>query len=143
MYSKYKNNLLGVISDVGFTVHKGDPTDQEKLDAGIELVKHIKADNEKMPILLQSSQDSISTVAQELGVGFLRKYSKTLMIQLSDFIKEEFGFGDFIFRGADRMEYGRAANLTELEGLIRTVPDDILLRATSKNMLSKWFYERV
>ena len=28
-----------------------------------------------MPVLLQSSQESISSVAEELGVGFLRKYS--------------------------------------------------------------------
>ena len=142
MYSKYKHNLLGVISDVGFTVHKDDSPEMEKLDAGIELVRHIKADNEKMPILLQSSQDSISSVAQELGVGFLRKYSKTLMLQLADFIKEEFGFGDFVFRDADHVEYGRAANLKELEAMVREVPDEVLLFNTSKNMLSKWFMAR-
>ena len=142
MYTRYRNNLLGVISDVGFTVHKGDSADMEKLDAGIDLVKHIKADNEKMPILLQSSQDSISAVAKELGVGFLRKYSKTLMLQLSDFIKEEFGLGDFVFRDANHVEYGRAANLKELEAIIREVPDEVLLYVTSKNMLSKWFMAR-
>ena len=142
MYTRYRNNLLGVISDVGFTVHKGDSAEMEKLDAGIDLVKHIKADNEKMPILLQSSQDSISAVAKELGVGFLRKYSKTLMLQLSDFIKEEFGFGDFVFRDANHVEYGRAANLKELEAIIREVPDEVLLYVTSKNMLSKWFMAR-
>ena len=142
MYTRYRNNLLGVISDVGFTVHKGDSADMEKLDAGIDLVKHIKADNEKMPILLQSSQDSISAVAKELGVGFLRKYSKTLMLQLSDYIKEEFGFGDFVFRDANHVEYGRAANLKELEAIIREVPDEVLLYVTSKNMLSKWFMAR-
>lgn len=142
MYTRYRNNLLGVISDVGFTVHKGDSADMEKLDAGIDLVKHIKADNDKMPILLQSSQDSISAVAKELGVGFLRKYSKTLMLQLSDFIKEEFGFGDFVFRDANHVEYGRAANLKELEAIIREVPDEVLLYVTSKNMLSKWFMAR-
>ena len=142
MYTRYRNNLLGVISDVGFTVHKGDSADMEKLDAGIDLVKHIKADNEKMPILLQSSQDSISEVAKELGVGFLRKYSKTLMLQLSDYIKEEFGFGDFVFRDANHVEYGRAANLKELEAIIREVPDEVLLYVTSKNMLSKWFMAR-
>ena len=131
-----------MISDVGFTVHKGDSADMEKLDAGIDLVKHIKADNEKMPILLQSSQDSISEVAKELGVGFLRKYSKTLMLQLSDYIKEEFGFGDFVFRDANHVEYGRAANLKELEAIIREVPDEVLLYVTSKNMLSKWFMAR-
>lgn len=142
MYTRYRNNLLGVISDVGFTVHKGDSADMEKLDAGIDLVKHIKADNDKMPILLQSSQDSISEVAKELGVGFLRKYSKTLMLQLSDYIKEEFGFGDFVFRDANHVEYGRAANLKELEAIIREVPDEVLLYVTSKNMLSKWFMAR-
>ena len=142
MYSKYKSNLLGVISDVGFTVHKGDSPEQEKLDAGIDLVKHIKNDNPIMPILLQSSQDSISTVAEELGVGFLRKYSKTLMIQLSEYIRDEFGFGDFVFRDADRHEYGKASNLKELEFMMRNVPDNVLLYNTSKNMFTKWFLAR-
>ena len=142
MYSRYKSNLLGVISDVGFTVHKGDRPEDEKLDAGIELVKHIREDDPVMPILLQSSQDSISIEAERLGVGFLRKYSKTLMIQLSEYIRDEFGFGDFIFRDADRKEYGHASNLHQLEHMMRNVPDDVLLYTTSKNMFSKWFFAR-
>ena len=142
MYEKYKNNLLGVISDVGFTLHKDEGPEKEILDAGVRLARHIKADDHMMPVLLQSSQASISSVAQEIGVGFLKKYSKTLMLQLSDYIKEEFGFGDFVFRDDTRAEYGRASNLKELEALVRTVPDDVLLKATSKNMLSKWFYAR-
>ena len=142
MYEKYKNNLLGVISDVGFAMHKDEDQENEVLDAGVQLVRHIRQDDPMMPVLLQSSQGSIAEVAQELGVGFLEKYSKTLMLQLSDYIKEEFGFGDFIFRDSDHIEYGRASNLKELETLVRTVPEDVLLRATSKNMLSKWFYAR-
>ena len=142
MYDKYKSNLLGVISDVGFAVHKDEGIDKEKQDAGIDLVKHIRKDDPMMPILLQSSQESYAAVAEELNVGFLRKYSKTLMIQLYDFIKEEFAFGDFIFRNPDRTEFGRAANLKELEILMRAVPDEVLLGATSKNMLSKWFMAR-
>ena len=142
LYEKYKHNLLGVISDVGFTLHKDEGMDKEVLDAGVQLVRHIKADDPMMPVLLQSSQESIGGVAQEIGVGFLKKYSKTLMLQLSDYIKEEFGFGDFVFRDENRVEYGRASNLKELESLVRTVPDEVLSRATSKNMLSKWFYSR-
>lgn len=142
MYEKYKNNLLGVISDVGFTMHKDEGPDKEVLDAGIQLVSHIKADDPMMPVLLQSSQASVAAVAQEIGVGFLKKYSKTLMLQLAEYIREEFGFGDFVFRDDDRVEYGRASNLKELEALVRTLPDDVLLKATSKNMLSKWFYSR-
>ena len=142
MYSKYKSKLLGVISDVGFNVHKGDKPEDEKLDAGIELVKHIRQDNPTMPILLQSSQDSISVQAERLGVGFLRKYSKTLMLQRSEYIRDEFGFGDFVFRDKERREYGHAANLKELEHMMRNVPDDVLLYTTSKNMFSKWFLAR-
>ena len=142
MYSKYKSNLLGVISDVGFAVHKDDRPEDEKRDAGIDLVKHIKADDPMMPVLLQSSQDEISAVAEQLGVGFLRKYSKTLMIQLSDYIRDEFGFGDFVFRDAEHAEYARASNLKELENMMRNVPDEVLLYNTSKNMFSKWFFAR-
>lgn len=142
MYEKYKTNLLGVISDVGFCEHRNGRPEDEKLDAGIELVRHIKNDDPKMPVLLQSSQDSICPIADELGVGFLRKYSKTLMIQLYEYIKEEFAFGDFVFRDTERVEYGRAANLKELEIMMREVPEDILLANTSKNMLSKWFMAR-
>ena len=141
-YTRYKDNLLGVISDVGFNVHKDEGPEMEKLDAGIDLVKHIKADNPKMPILLQSSQDSISLVAEQLGVGFLRKYSKTLILQLADYISEEFGFGDFVFRDANHVEYGRAANLKELEAILKEVPDEVILYNASKNMLSKWFLAR-
>lgn len=141
-YNKYKSNLLGVISDVGFVRHKDDAPEMEQLDAGIELVKYIKEDDPMMPILLQSSQGSIAAVAKELGVGFLRKWSKTLMIQLSDYIKEEFGFGDFVFRDASRKEYGRASNLKDMEVLIKSIPDDVLIYNTSKNMLSKWLYSR-
>lgn len=142
MYEKYKSNLLGVISDVGFCAHRGESPEMEKLDAGLDLVRHIKADDPMMPVLLQSSQESIAEVAEEMGVGFLRKYSKTLMIQLYDYIKEEFAFGEFVFRDANRIEYGRAANLKELELLMRDISDEILLANTSKNMLSKWFMAR-
>lgn len=141
-YQKYKTNILGVISDVGFVLHRNDPPETEKADAGIDLVKMIKEDDPYMPVLLQSSQESIADVAKELGVGFLRKYSKTLMLQLSEYMKEEFAFGDFVFRDRNRVEYGRAANLKELEHCIREIPDHVLLHNTSRNMLSKWFYAR-
>ncbi len=142
MYEKYKTNLLGVISDVGFCEHRGGKPDEEKLDAGLQLVRHIKGDDPKMPVLLQSSQNSIAPVAEELGVGFLRKYSKTLMLQLYEYIREEFAFGDFVFRDSDHVECGRASNLKQLEIMMREVPEDILLANTSKNMLSKWFMAR-
>ena len=141
-YEKYRNHFLGIILDVGMVVHKGDPPKTEKLDAGIDLVHHIRQYDPMMPILLQSSQVSVADVAKRLNVGFLKKYSRTLFLQLSDYIKEEFGFGDFVFRDGKGVVYGRAANLQELDDVIKHVPDNILVSNTSKNMFSKWFFAR-
>lgn len=143
LYEKYKENLLGVISDVGFVIHKNDPSEAEKLDAGIDLCRLIKRDDPCMPFLLQSSQESVRKVAEELGVGFLLKYSKTLLLELGDYISQEFGFGDFIFRDLETGEIiGRAKDLRDMQRLIKEIPEDILRYHTSRDNLSKWMYSR-
>ena len=143
MYEKYKNNLLGVISDVGFILHKEDNPDAEKPDAGIDLCRLIKNDNPLMPVLLQSSQTSYSEIAKELGAGFIAKNSKTLLSELNDFITGELAFGDFIFRDIHTgTVIGRAKDLSQMQELIATVPDDAFEYHTSQNHLSKWLYSR-
>ena len=141
-FEKYKENLMGVISDVGMVVRNGDSNKTEKLDAGIDLVRKIRAWDPLMPVLLQSSQGSMSKVAEELGVGFLKKFSRTLFMQLGDYMKEEFGFGDFVFRDAAGIEYGRASSLSQLDRIVGNVPDKVLVSNTSRNMFSKWLYAR-
>lgn len=143
LYEQYKKNLLGVISDVAFVINKSDPSYTEKMDAGIDLCKLIKNDDPYMPFLLQSSQDSMRGVAHELGVGFILKYSKTLLIELGEYISEEFLFGDFVFRNLETGEIlGRAKDLRDLQQLVMEIPEDVLLYHGSKNRLSKWMYSR-
>ncbi|MBP3482518.1 MAG: phosphoenolpyruvate synthase [Alistipes sp.] len=143
MYEKYKNNLLGVISDVGFILHKEDKSAQEKPDAGIDLCRMIKGDNPLMPVLLQSSQIEYRKTAEELGAGFIAKNSKTLLSELSDYITREFAFGDFIFRDVKSgAVIGRAKDLSQMQELIATVPDDAFEYHTSQNHLSRWLYSR-
>lgn len=143
LYEKYKKHLLGVISDVGFVIHKGDPSSSEKLDAGIDLCRLIKADNPQMPFLLQSSQESMRATAESLGVGFIAKYSKTLLLELSDYISEEFTFGDFVFKDLATGEViGRAKDLRDMQHLVMEIPEDVLLYHASRNRLSKWMYSR-
>ena len=89
LYNTYKENLLGVISDIGFVLHRGDKPSTEKLDAGVDLCKLIRAEIPKMPILMQSSQESMRSVAESLRAGFLMKRSKTLTHELSEYIGRE------------------------------------------------------
>ena len=143
LYRKYKTNMLGIISDVGFILHKGDDRATEVIDAGINLCRLIKADNPTLPYLLQSSQESMRSVAEELGVGFVRKTSKTLIHELSEYIAREFAFGDFIVTDPlTGQETARARNLYEFERLIKTMSDESLRYFAGRNYISRWLYSR-
>ena len=143
MYERYKQHLLGVISDVGFVLHKSDDPCSEKLDAGIDLCNLIRKDNPEMPFLMQSSQASMRSVAEQLGVGFIVKNSKTLLHELNEYIGRACAFGDFVLTDPDtHEEIARAQDLYGLERLLHTVADDILYRVVSTTYLSKWLFAR-
>jgi hypothetical protein len=138
LFEKYKNNLLGIISDVSFK--RNGVTDKA---AGIEFVKLIKSQDEFMPILLQSSDSHNQSIAEELNVGFINKMSKTLSIELRNFINEYFAFGDFVFRNPKtNREITRASDLKSLQEKIFEIPDESLLYHMQRNHFSKWFNAR-
>lgn len=143
LYNRYKNNMLGVISDIGFIVNSGDNPNEEKLDAGIDLCNLVRKDNPKMPFLLQSSQESMREVAEQLNVGFVMKTSKTLTHDISKHIGKEFGFGDFIVKDPETgEELARASDLHSLEKLIESISDSALNNIFGYNYVSKWMFAR-
>lgn len=143
LYNRYRDNIIGVISDIGFVVHKGDPSSAEKLDAGVDLCRIIRADNPTMPFLLQSSQESMRLVANRLHVGFIVKKSKTLTQELSEYIGREFGFGDFVAIDPDTgEEIARANDLEGFEHIISTISPRAFRRLSDNNYLSKWLFAR-
>lgn len=138
LYEKYKYNMLGIISDITYP-RKGV---KDKL-AGIKLCKKVKEDDEFMPLLLQSSDMNNKQYADELGVGFIHKYSKTLSIELRNYIIRQFAFGEFIFRDPGTLkEIGRASDLQTLQHMILTIPDNCLEYHAGRNDLSKWLNAR-
>ena len=142
LYNTYKENLLGVISDIGFVLHRGDKASQEKLDAGVDLCKFIRSDAPRMPILMQSSQESMRPVAESLGAGFLMKRSKTLTHELAEYIGREFGFGDFVATNERGREIARASDLKGVEEMLGSLPDQVLDKLRSKNYISRWLLAR-
>lgn len=141
IYRKYRNNIMGIISDVSYkmTSNRKDP----KVLAGVEICRLIKSEDRNIPILLQSSDKANEQYAKELGAGFLHKYSKNLSNELQEFIIQNFGFGNFVFRNPDTMEvYSVASNLRDLQQLIMTVPDNILIYHTQRDDISKWLNAR-
>lgn len=140
LYNKFKHNLLGIISDISFKIdHKRD----HKTQAGLQLCRLVRGEDPHMPFLLQSSDKANEAYAKELNAGFIHKYSKTLSIELRNYIIRHFAFGEFIFRDPDTgQEVARAADLQALQHLILRVPDKVLAYHAGRNDFSKWLNAR-
>jgi hypothetical protein len=138
LYRKYKYNVLGVISDISYK--RNGLMDE---NAGIELYKIVMDDDDKVPFLLQSSSSEFIKVAEKLGAGFIYKYSKSLSIELRNYIIQNLAFGPFVFRNPETMEPIATANdLQSLQQLILTIPDQTLEFHANKNHFSKWLNAR-
>lgn len=138
LYERYKNNLLGIITDTSYP-RQG----KEDEHAGVMFVQKVKQDDDFIPILMQSSDIANAEIARNLRVGFLHKHSKTLSIELRNFIIQYFAFGDFVFIDpVTKEEVARAADLKALQQKIFEIPDDSLSYHVYRNHVSKWLYAR-
>lgn len=137
-YDKYKNNLLGIISDISF------PRNGEKDPlAGKLLCERVHAEDPNLTFLIQSSDSKIKEIAEELKVSYINKYSKTLSLELRNFINEYLAFGDFIFRDPDtHAEVNRASDLQILQSKIFDIPDESLNYHIQRDHFSKWLNAR-
>jgi len=138
LYQKYKNNLLGIVSDVSFKVnHRRD----SKTRAGITLCKVIRKEDPYLPFIFQSSDLANMALAEELDTGFIHKYSKSLSHDLIDYVKKYFFFGNFLFINPQSKEVvSEANNLKTLRNAILTISDESLYYHASQNHLSKWLF---
>ncbi|MCG3136950.1 MAG: hypothetical protein HJJLKODD_00789 [Phycisphaerae bacterium] len=136
-FSRYHDNVLGVISDVRFP-HAG----RLDAEAGLELVQRIKSYAADIPVVLQSADEHQAEVAARLGAGFVNKRSRTLLRDLRHFITGSMGFGDFVFMLPNGMEVGRAADLRAFEELLAKIPEESLAYHAQHNHISNWLMAR-
>ncbi len=133
IYNKYREHLLCVMSDMEF-YH------EQQLDgeAGVKFLKMIKTEDPDLACILQSSLLSNRRKAEELGVTFFHKQSQFLLKDLRNFIIENLGFGDLVFRDERGNEIARAKTLSDFENIIPTLPMDVILRHTRQKDFSSW-----
>lgn len=138
LYDRYSSNVLGVISDVRF------PVDGEKdPDAGLKLLRHIRSEDEYVPLIIDSAESANRVKALAEGFKFVDKTSKTASIDLRHILEEHMGFGDFIFRDpATHAEIMRVRSLKELQDNIFKIPYDSMLYHISRNHMSRWLSAR-
>lgn len=136
-YSKYKDSLLCVISDVRFPV-KGEMSET----AGVEFLNKVREENPGLPVILQSSDAENAKFAYKLKATFINKYSDTLLQDLKTFINYYLGFGHFIYRDSKGRQIAVAKTMKEFEAFLQTVPDESLIYHAQRNHFSQWLMAR-
>ncbi|HZW38474.1 MAG TPA: PEP/pyruvate-binding domain-containing protein [Ignavibacteriaceae bacterium] len=137
VYNKYKDYVLGIITDNNFSRNG-----VKEPDAGLLFAKEVRKIHNDIPILIQSSNQAYAETAKSMGIFFLHKSSPRLLHELHDFMMNNFGFGDFVFKTPDLTEVGRATNLTTLEEQLKVVPDESILYHSERNHFSNWLKAR-
>ena len=134
----YPDNILGVVSDMSFTHHgKKDAL------AGYLLGQYIKQLDPHIPVILESSELNNKRYADELGMPFLAKKSKSYPQDLQREIMTHFGFGDFVISDPKtHEELFRIKDLKDLQKKIFLIPDDALRYHLQHNHFSRFFYSR-
>ncbi len=141
LYEKYKDNVLGVISDCRFPMSP-DSTEKDEL-AGYKLLSAIRSVDEYVPLVMDSNETDKKVYADKCGASFIDKNSKKLSQDLKDVLTGQFGFGDFIFRNPEtKEEIARVRNLKELQNKIFSLPADSLSYHIRHNNVSRWLSSR-
>lgn len=137
IYTKYKDRLLGVISDMRF------PRNGELYKmAGFEMIRLLREDQPNLPTVLQSSDPENARWAAELKASFINKNSETLLQDLKSFITYYLGFGHFVYRDTKGRQIAVAKSMKEFEAFLKTVPEDSLVYHAMKNHFSLWLMAR-
>ncbi|MCM1079305.1 MAG: PEP/pyruvate-binding domain-containing protein [Bacteroidales bacterium] len=140
LYQKYSDNTLGIISDCRFPMSDGE---EPVPDAGVKLLRAIRAIDRFVPLIMDSSEESNVKAAISCDASFINKNSKSLDHDLRKIILHKFGFGDFIFRNSVTLEpLVRIHNLKELQDNIFTLPREALLLHIRRNNVSRWLGSR-
>ena len=136
-FNRYKNNILGIISDVEFLKNS-----TKTKNAGFELVRWVRNIDQSIPILIQSTQENNRFTAKNMNADFLHKESPTFLKQLRDFMNYNFGFGNFTFRLPDHTKVKEAATINDFINGIATIPEESILYHANSHHFSNWLAAR-
>ena len=138
LYDKYKNNILGVVSDCRFPAEgKVDP------EAGLKLLRYIRKQDEYVPLIMESAESVNRAKAINEGFRFVDKHSKKLSVDLKKIFEEHLGFGDFLFRDPETGDViHRVRSLKDLQDHIFRIPRESMLYHISRNHMSRWLSAR-
>jgi len=137
LYRDYREHVLGVITDV--SVPREGKIDRQ---AGLDFARMVREETWDRAVLIQSSEEEVRPVANEVGAQFINKNSPTLLHDVQEFMRGYLGFGDFVFKQPDGTIVTRASDLISLEKALHEIPADSLVYHVTRNHFSLWLMAR-
>ncbi len=136
-YENFKDNILALISDIGF------PKNEKKdFSAGYDLAKNIRKDYKHLPVLLQSSDPGNEEIVKALNIKFVHKNSPDYLRKIRKFFSQSMLFGDFIFKDNNGKEMARATSVSKFVKLLPIIAPEIIEFHGSRNDFSNWLFAR-
>ena len=134
LYYKYRQNVLGVITDLTFDSPWGRDY------AGAHVIEEVQKDNPECPILLQSTnKEEAGKVAKQYGTDFIWKLSPDRHMDLAEHFKTRYDFGPFVFKDPATGEViATVSRMKELQEMLKSVPIESFIYHTRKNDFSRW-----
>ena len=134
LYYRYRQNVLGVITDLKYDSPHGREL------AGEYLIKEVKKDNPDCPVLLQSTEKEIGEkIARDNGSGFCWKLSPDHYEYLGEYFRNNYDFGSLNLLNPETGEtIATVSTMKELQEKIQTMPLDSFIYHTRRNDFSRW-----
>ena len=138
LFNKYKNNLLGAISDVTYLKNK-----IRNHEAGFHFLEYVRKGDIYFPVIIQSSNKKNKSKARSFNAEFLHKQSETLGLELKNHITKYFSFGDFEFWNPKKNKViKKAKDLKIFQKALASIPIESIVYHSKRNDFSKWLRSR-
>ncbi len=134
LYLNYKNNILGIISDMSY-----DKDDKEDKYAGLKLCREVRKDNPRLPFLIQSMNKENEIITKKVGANFLWKKADNLLFALEDYVTGNYGFGPFVFKNPETNEkITEAKTMRQLQKALELIPIQSFIYHSCRDDFSRW-----
>jgi len=137
IFERHRSSLLAVITDLDYRREgRMDP------EAGFRFLEMAKAGLRDLPVVLQSTDPGVRERAERSGASFADKNSPSLEHELGGFLRDNLGFGPFLFRDEEGRIVREARNMDEFIEGVMAVPPAVLLSHAERNHFSTWLNAR-
>jgi len=132
-FETYSDSIVGIISNVNYN-YLGN----FERDAGLKLLQYVRKRSPTLPFLLQSFNPMYRDIVTSNEGEFLYKDLPGLKTQLRRWLRDEIGFGRFVFRTPDQKPVSEAQTLIGFAHQLEVIPDESLRYHYHNKHISNW-----